>query len=119
MAYLTYEEYKEMGGSAVSEQDFQQAERRARALMDDWTMGRVRAMQEAGDPVPECVKEAMCVAVDAVPGLSGERVSSFDNGVDSFTFDTSRDETGELYDAVCAMLPVRLVSRWAGDWPCA
>ena len=119
MSYLTYEEYKEMGGSSVSEQDFQQAERRARALMDDWTMGRVRAMQEAGGPVPECVKEAMCIAVDAVPGLSGERVSSFDNGVDTFTVDTSREGTGERYDAVCAMLPVRLVSRWAGDWPCA
>ena len=119
MAYLTYEEYTSLGGSSISEQDFPQAERRARALMDDWTMGRVKAMQDEGDPIPECVKEAMCIAVDAVPGLSGERVSSFSNGVDSFTFDTARDEAGELYDAVCAMLPVRLVTRWAGDWPCA
>lgn len=117
MAYLTFEEYQGMGG-AVPQAEFASCERRARALLDDWTLGRVRRMADAGDELPACVKDAMCVMVDAMPGLSGDRVSSFGNGVDSFTFDTSRDELAELYDTVCAMLPVRLVCRWVGDLPC-
>ena len=117
MQYLTFEEYAGLGGSAVSEADFPSAERRARALVDDWTMGRVREGCASTEGVPVCVKEAMAVAVDAVPGLSGERVSSFSNGQDSFTFDTTVDEEGALYDKVCALLPVSLVSRAVG--PCA
>ena len=114
MQYLTYEEYAELGGAAVDAAGFPAAERKARALMDDWTMNRVRETCASTEDVPGCVKEAMAVAVDALPGLSGERVASFSNGQDSFTFDTARDECAELYDECCALLPASLTSRCVG-----
>ena len=105
MQYLTYEEYKAMGGSAP-EVDFPALERRARAYVDDWTLGRVMRRYGAADDVPECVKECMFAVIGCMPGAGGgDRVSSFSNGQDSFTFDLAPDEEAPAYAEALRLLP--------------
>jgi hypothetical protein len=60
MAYLTHQEYKELGGT-LDASAFTRQEYRARQLVDSLTHGRVR-----GDvPVREAVRHAMRALVDA------------------------------------------------------
>ena len=61
MMYLSYEEYKNFGGT-LSETDFKLAEFKARKRIDYLTAERVKAMAEAGQ-VPEAVQ--LCI-VDLV-----------------------------------------------------
>ncbi len=56
MAYLTYEEYEQLGGT-MPEEEFPIAEFKARSRIDWLTLGRVKYMQT----VPEEVKMAMMV----------------------------------------------------------
>ena len=57
MMYLSYEEYKNLGGT-LSETDFRMAEFKARKRIDYLTAERVKAMADAGQ-VPEAVQ--LCV----------------------------------------------------------
>ena len=103
--YLTYQEYKEMGGS-LSETAYPRFERKAEYHMDYWTLDRIKKLEE----IPECVKDAMYEVIEGLPSLDGERVTSFSNGVNSFSFDTSTSEIDSLYQKVKVMLPVELIS---------
>lgn len=105
--YLTYEKYQELGGK-VSEADFPRLEAKAEYLLDDWTMIRIRFTNQ---PLPDYVALAMTEIVDALAKLGGERVTSFSNGVTSFSFDTSKSDISMLYDDVVRILPLELVSR--------
>ena len=58
MAYLTYDEYRQMGGT-MAEVGFPLAELKARKRIDALTQGRVAGMAE----VPEEVKAAMMEAI--------------------------------------------------------
>ena len=108
--YLDYSTYAINGGT-VSEADYPRAARRAEYMLDDWTMGRIRAMSDAGETLPDYVADVMTEIVDALAKLGGERVTSFSNGVTSFSFDTSKSDIYMLYDDVVRILPVELVSR--------
>ena len=54
---------------------------------------------------------AMTEIVDELTKLGGERVSSFSNGVTSFSFDVSKSDESALYDEVARILPVEMLSR--------
>lgn len=113
--YLSYDEYVEMGGT-MDEADYPTAERRARALLDDWTLGRVKRLEE----VPEEVELAMYEIISnlgqayggGVGGLSN--VSSFSNGINTVSFDAESSSASavrsQLYDLVASILPVELIS---------
>lgn len=113
--YLSYERYAAMGGTMPEGAEYERAERKARALLDDWTLGRVKRL----DAVPEEVELAMFEIIQSIDqatggvgGITGN-VGSFSNGVNSvsFTGASSASATrGELYDLVTAILPVELVS---------
>lgn len=105
--YLSYEQYAKMGGK-LPEQDYQMAERKARALLDYWTLGRIKRLEE----IPEEVELAMFEVIERIgPAFDGNGgVSSFSNGVNTVSFDASADVRGELYDLVTAILPVELIS---------
>jgi hypothetical protein len=105
--YITYEQYQALGGT-VSATDFPRFERRAGVWLDDWTLDRLRTMTE---PYPDYVLVAMTEIIDALPKLGGERVTSFSNGVTSFSFDASKSDISMLYDDVMRILPLELVSR--------
>lgn len=126
---MTYGEYRELGG-ALDEKSFAAAEPRAEMLLDGWTLNRLKSegvvadlerMGEYGK-----VKVATAWLVDQVQGIErarrarseGTEVTSFDNGVNSFSFgggapgETTPAEAS-AYREVCRMLPVELVGACA------
>lgn len=104
--YLTYDKYQEMGGT-MPEAEYPMAERRARALLDDWTLGRVKRLEE----IPEEVELAMYEIIDRLGvAYDANNVSSFGNGVNSIGFTSASDQRAELFDIVKAILPVELIS---------
>lgn len=106
--YLSYEDYAAMGGKLPEGADYDSAERKARALLDAWTLDRIKRLDE----VPEEVELAMFELIERIgPAFDGNGgISSFSNGVNTVSFDASADVRGELYDLVTAILPVDLIS---------
>lgn len=122
--YLTYEEYTAMGGTADAD-TFDRLEPEAELLLDVWTLNRLHVPEAIPDGIPSSVKVAMRRLVDYVPSIeegykrkaNGEEVSSFSNGVNSFSFATSDASAGSgntaldaAYDQITGMLPIELVS---------
>lgn len=106
--YLSYEDYAAMGGKLPDGQEYENAERRARALLDAWTLDRIKRLDE----IPGEVELAMFEVIERIgPAFDGNGgVSSFSNGVNTVSFNASADVRGELYDLVTAILPVDLIS---------
>ena len=124
--YVTYEEYRELGGS-LDEKSFAAAEPRAEMLLDGWTLNRLKSERVVADLEQmgeyQKVKVAMAWLVDQMQGIEkarkakseGTEVTSFNNGVNSFSFGggaSSEATAAEVsaYHEVCRMLPVELVS---------
>lgn len=124
--YVTYEEYRELGG-ALDEKSFAAAEPRAEMLLDGWTLNRLKSERVVADLEQmgeyKKVKVAMAWLVDQMQGIEkarkakseGTEVTSFNNGVNSFSFGggASSEATAaeaSAYHEVCRMLPVELVS---------
>lgn len=104
MAYLTHQEYKDLGGT-LDATAFSRQEYRARQLVDSLTHGRVR-----GDvPVREAVKHTMRALVDAQAASDahgGREVASEAN--DSLSVSYAVSGPGGAYarrvDIVCEYL---------------
>lgn len=124
--YLTFEEYGGLGG-ALDEKDFAAAEPRAEMLLDGWTLDRLKSERVVADLEQtggyRKVKVAMAWLVDRMQGIErarkakseGTEVTSFNNGVNSFSFGggapgEATAAEASAYHEVCRMLPVELVS---------
>lgn len=124
--YLTFEEYGELGG-ALDEKSFAVAEPRAEMLLDGWTLNRLKSERVVADLEQmgeyQKVKVAMAWLVDQMQGIEkarkakseGTEVTSFNNGVNSFSFGggASSEATAaeaSAYREVRRMLPVELAS---------
>ena len=117
--FVTYEEYKgRTMFDPVTKQEYERMAPLADIVADHWTLGRIGRASARGEELPDAVKvlygsiiEALPAALDGVRG--GERVASFSNGVDSFSFDLASidaqldGQLGWLLD----MLPVEWVSE--------
>lgn len=84
--YLTFDEYKDMGG-AIQESAFKRHAARADALITRMTHGRI--LNES--PVRECVKYAAfdlvsAIAADSQMGIDGYDIASMTNEGMSITF---------------------------------
>lgn len=122
---MTYEEYGDLGGT-LDEKSFAVAEPRAEMLLDGWTLNRLKSERVVADLEQtgeyRKVKVAMAWLVDQVQGIErarrakseGTEVTSFNNGVNSFSFgggasgETTAAEAS-AYREACRMLPVELV----------
>lgn len=122
--YLTFDEYQSMGGT-LTETEFNGAEAYAEVLLDSMTLNRLKNDQAVKpDGYEKAVKAAMMVLVQRVPEIkeafsasaTGSTVTSYSNGVDSFSFGGSANSTAEnpaltaAYDEAALLLPVELVS---------
>ena len=112
--YITYDEYKALGGNRVSSDDFAKFERRARRLLDRFTFDRVKSLTT----VPSIVKEVLVEYIDKmyskdVSGGSFSSASSYSNGVESFTFSENAETqfSNELFKIAVDWLPVWLTAR--------
>lgn len=127
--YLTYRAFQEATVSDMTESDYARAAAVADAVIDNWTLGRIGRAYEAGEELPDAAVVLYCAIVESVPAVlegskvgKGGLVSSFSNGVDSFSFDTSstaeqrlRTQLGWMLD----LLPVEWMSgvaSYEGGW---
>lgn len=124
--YVTYGEYQQAGGK-LTEAEFDVQEPRAEIMLDGWTLNRLKEqsvvddLKEIGDW--RSVVIALSWLTDQMQGIEnarkakadGAEVTSFNNGVNSFSFGGgSSSETtaaeSSAYHEVVRMLPVELVS---------
>ena len=118
--YLSYKDFQKLGNPSMSEQEYRSACAIADAVIDDWTLGRVGRAYEADEEIPDMVLRLYAAIVESVPAMTesskvekGEPVSSFSNGVDTFTFSASEPMDQRLRRSVGWMLdllPVEWVS---------
>ena len=105
--YLTYEEYKELGGTA-EQSSFANLETLAEFKINYWTLDRIT---ETDDKIKWC----MTLLIDALAEVqNGESdVSSFSNDGVSVTLadaKTSEQKLQSVYRRIVEILPVELVS---------
>lgn len=117
--FVTYEEYEGLTPfDPVPEQEYERLAPIADIVSDHWTLGRIGRASARGEVLPDAVKVLYGAIVKALPAVldgmaGGERVASFSNGVDSFTFDLATvsgqldGQLGWLLD----MMPVEWVSE--------
>ncbi len=100
--YLDYARYTELGGS-VSFGAFPSLELRAESLLDEWCSGRLHSYDHN-----ERAEIALFLIVEFLKDESGEQVTSFSNGVNSFSF--APKTRSDLYNHVMEVLPIELIS---------
>ena len=128
--YLTFEEYKQLGGT-YDEEQFAAYEPQAEVLLDNWTLNRLRNEDVQKDVAwlgyDKHVKAVMVKLVQDWPAIqkaretraSGGEVTSFSNGVNSFSFGAgssgrATDAEDMAYYEACQLLPVDLISAAVG-----
>lgn len=106
MAYLTFSEYSEYGGT-VSESVFPLLEKKARRKLDYFTQDRLKTATTIIDEV----KEVMTEFINQLSSASdGEKVSSFSHDGISVSFDNTSSLDNDLYDLAVEYLPIELIS---------
>lgn len=106
--YVSYLEYQRFTNDPLLEVDYVKAAPYADAYIDNWTLDRVGKAVKAGEELPDVVKMVYAKIIDSLEQVNsqGGEVASFSNGVDSYTFDTSKSEAARVYDATISLLPV-------------
>lgn len=118
--YLDYETYQALGGT-VSEADYPASEAWAEAVLDSWTLNRMRSIDwSAWEREVQLVMRRLVDDASAIQSAErGSAISHFSNGVDSYTYADPGENATLAADRGYAMdvLPVDLVSgcvRWNG-----
>ena len=108
MAYLTYSEYTEFGGT-VSESAFANSERVARRKLDYFTQDRLKTATIILSEVKECMVEFINKL--SQPVLNGN-ITSYSNGIESFSYGENQNDAlqSELYRIAVEFLPVELIT---------
>ena len=115
-AYLTYEEYIDVGGKVSDEDVFDKELRKAQHLLDYITFNRIPLLPE----IPECVKDLLVEFIDktVVAEVAGgeavdANISSYSNTVEKITYKISTDteKSAELKQLAYRYLPDYLTAR--------
>ena len=109
--YVSFCKFQKATVSDISEGEYRRVAPLADALIDDWTLGRVGRAYEDGEELPPTVVTLYCAIVESLPAvLEGSRVgkgglvSSFSNGVDSYTFEVTETAASRLKSQLGWML---------------
>lgn len=112
-SYLTYEDYKELGGT-LSEDAFSKYERKAQRYLDYLTFDRCKQLDIIPNEVREVLVEfiGMLVTMDTQKA-AGDTITQYSNGVESFTysFKTEEDMKKEMSNVAVSWLPDYLTTR--------
>jgi hypothetical protein len=110
MAYLTFLEYGNFGGT-VTESTFDILEPKARRKLDYFTQNR---LQTATTIISE-VKELMAEFINRMQNkpVNGN-VTSYSNGIESFGFKENQNDAlnKELYQMAVEYLPIELITQY-------
>lgn len=100
MAYITFEEYASLGGKCT-EDIFPLLQYDIETLMNFVTENRLPKLVDKLGYVPEEVKMLEVQLVNASSSTSSkEGVSSYSNGIESFSYDTSKSSLDVLKETV-------------------
>ena len=114
--YIKYEEYVRLGG-VLSESEFPQAYRRAKAELDNRTLGRLRNEESISDAVRECMAEMIdvCAAGYALYGSPDgvAAVSSVSNDGVSVSYATA--SIGDWFATVYPRRVSDIMLMYLGD----
>lgn len=118
--YVPFETYAELALSELTEAEYAKVAPMADAIIDHWTLERVGRAVSDGEELPDIVVTLYCKIVDAVPDMldgtkvgKGGLVSSFSNGIDSYTFDvteTMQQQLTNRFGWMLDLLPVEWIS---------
>ena len=100
MAYITFEEYVSLGGKCT-EDTFPLLQYDIETLMDFVTENRLSKLLDDLGYVPEEVKMLEVQLVNTSSSTSSkEGVSSYSNGIESFSYDTSKSSLDIMEETV-------------------
>lgn len=112
-SYLTYEDYKELGGDLPLDA-FTKLERKAQRWLDTFTFNRIQKLPR----IPNEVREVLTEFIGRMNTLSNQRengdlVTQYSNGVEQLTYKvlTEDEIKGELYKLAIDWLPNYLTYR--------
>jgi hypothetical protein len=112
-SYLTYEDYKELGGTLPLDA-FTKLERKAQRWLDSFTFNRIKYLTH----IPDEVKEVLVEFISKLDTVSNQRengdlVTQYSNGVEQLTYKvlTEEETKGELYQLAVDWLPNYLTYR--------
>lgn len=112
-SYLTYEDYKELGGT-LPEKEFRLTERKAQRWLDYFTFDRCKQLEVIPNEVREVLKEFIdrLTAFEAQKE-AGETITQYSNSVEQLTFKvkTEEDTKKELSSIALEWLPDYLTNR--------
>ena len=108
MKYLTFEEYKNLGGKC-SEDVFPSLQFDTESKMDYITSGRLSRMIDEMESVPEAVQMLEVKLIDIENSKSdseekGSGLTSYSNGIESFGYDTSKDSEEMLAEKFSTLM---------------
>lgn len=113
VSYLTYEDYKELGGE-LSLDAFTKLERKAQRWLDEFTFNRIPQLPKIPDEVREVLTEFIS-RLDTIANQreNGDLVTQYSNGVEQLTYKvvTEEETKGELNRLAIDWLPDYLTYR--------
>ena len=112
-SYLTYQDYKELGGT-LDESTFKNLERKAQRYLDTITFDRIKKLTTIPDEVREVLTEFIG-RMDTYNNQrqSGDLVTQYSNGVEQFSYKTQDEDSfkSELAQLAIDWLPIYLTNR--------
>lgn len=116
--YIDFETYQALGGT-LSSADYPAAEAWAEAVLDSWTLNRMRAIDwSAWEREVHLVMRRLVDDASAIQSAErGSAISHFSNGVDSYTYANPGENApmASVRGYAASILPVELMSgcaRW-------
>lgn len=118
--YVPFDIYEQSAMSDLTEDQYRRVAPVADSVIDHWTLDRVGRAVGNGEALPDAVVALYCAIVDVLPDVisqsrkagKGGLITSFSNGVDSFSFDPSSQIAKRLHDSVGWMLDL-LPVEWS------
>ena len=111
MAYITFAEYTELGGTIATESVFTNLERKAERKLDYFTQDRLKTATTIISEVKEVLVEF--IGKMATMPQNGN-VTSYSNGIESFGFGQNQTVAfdNDLYNIAVEYLPIELISSY-------
>lgn len=118
--YVDFETFDKTGMADIGEEEYARLAPMADLVIDHWTLDRVGNAHRRGEELPSCVVALYCAIVEALPVViegskpsKGGLVTSFSNGIDSYSFDVSETVDQQLWRSLgwmADLLPVEWIS---------
>ena len=113
-SYLSYQDYKELGGD-LPEDVFTKLERKAQRYLDSITFDRIKKLTVIPDEVREVLTEFIgrMNSYNNQTKLDGDVVTRYSNGVEDFTYRRQEESSfkKELNEIAIDWLPTYLTNR--------